>query len=66
MFCCRKVARSERQSVTQFTYYQWRKEFAGLKGNQVKHLKELEKENGRLMSGRNQQLSASSMRRGRS
>ena len=34
--------------VTQFTYYRWRKEFGGLKGVQVKRLKELEKENDRL------------------
>ena len=34
--------------VTQFTYYWWRKEFGGLKGDQVKRLKELEKENDRL------------------
>ncbi|ANH05043.1 transposase [Shinella sp. HZN7] len=34
--------------VTQFTYYRWRKEFGGLKGGQVKRLKELEKENDRL------------------
>jgi putative transposase len=34
--------------VTQFTYYRWRKEFGGLKTNQVKRLKELEKENERL------------------
>jgi transposase-like protein len=34
--------------VTQFTYYRWRKEFGGLKGDQVKRLKEPEKENGRL------------------
>lgn len=34
--------------VTQFTYYRWRNEFGGLKGDQVKRLKELEKENGRL------------------
>ncbi len=34
--------------VTQFTYYRWRKEFGGLKGDQVKRLKELEKENDRL------------------
>lgn len=31
-------------SVTQFTYYRWRKEFGGLKTDQVKRLKELEKE----------------------
>lgn len=35
-------------SVTSITYYRWRKEFGGLKGDQVKRLKELEKENGRL------------------
>src|SRR4029078_11790111 len=34
--------------VTQVTYYRWRKEFGGLKGDQVKRLKELEKENDRL------------------
>lgn len=34
--------------VTQFTYYQWRREYGGLKTNQVKRLKELEKENERL------------------
>lgn len=34
--------------VTLFTYYRWRKEFGGLKSDQVKRLKELEKENERL------------------
>lgn len=34
--------------VTPFTYYRWRKEFGGLKGDQVKRLKEFEKENDRL------------------
>ena len=34
--------------VTPFTYYRWRKEFGGVKGNQVKRLKDLEKENERL------------------
>ena len=34
--------------VTQFTYYRWRKEYGGLKTNQVKRLKELERENERL------------------
>ena len=32
-------------SVTAFTYYRWRKEFGGLKSDQVKRLKDLEKEN---------------------
>jgi len=34
--------------VTQFTYYRWRKEFGGLTTDQVKRLKELERENERL------------------
>jgi len=34
--------------VTQFTYYRWREEFGGLKGDQVRRLKEIEKENDRL------------------
>ena len=34
--------------VTPFTYYRWRKEFGGLKSDQVKRLKDLEKENERL------------------
>jgi len=34
--------------VTQFTYYRWRNEYGGLKGDQVKRLKELETENTRL------------------
>jgi transposase-like protein len=34
--------------VTPFTYYRWRKEFGGLKSDQVKRLRELEKENERL------------------
>ena len=34
--------------VTEQTYYRWRKEYGGLKVEQAKRLKELEKENGRL------------------
>ncbi len=34
--------------VTQFTYYQWRKEFGSLKTDQAKRMRELEKENERL------------------
>ena len=34
--------------VTEATYYRWRKEFGGLKGDQVRRLKELEAENARL------------------
>ena len=31
--------------VTEVTYYRWRNEYGGLKGDQVKRLKELEAEN---------------------
>ena len=34
--------------VTEVTYYRWRREFGGLKADQVKRLKELEAENARL------------------
>ena len=34
--------------VTQQTYYRWRKEYGGLRIEQVKKLKSLEKENARL------------------
>ena len=34
--------------VTEVTYYRWRNEYGGLKSDQVKRLKELEKENERL------------------
>jgi transposase-like protein len=34
--------------VTEVTYYRWRSEYGGLKGDQVKKLKELEAENTRL------------------
>ena len=37
-----------RHDVTPFTYYRWRREFGGLKSDQVKRLKDLEKENERL------------------
>ena len=45
----RLVAEAVRSiGVTQFTYYRWRREYGGLKTDQVKRLKELEKENERL------------------
>ena len=45
----RPVAEAVRTiSVTPFTYYRWRKEYGGLKVDQVKRLKELERENARL------------------
>jgi putative transposase len=34
--------------VSEVTYYRWRSEFGGLKGDQVKRLKALEAENARL------------------
>ena len=34
--------------VTEATYYRWRREFGGLKGDQVKRPKALEAENARL------------------
>ncbi len=34
--------------VTQVTYYRWRKEYGGMKVDQAKRLKDLEKENARL------------------
>jgi putative transposase len=45
----RPVAEAVRAiGVTEVTYYRWRNEYGGLKGGQVKRLKELETENGRL------------------
>ena len=45
----RAIADSIRSiGVTEVTYYRWRKEFGGLKVDQVKRLKELETENARL------------------
>jgi len=34
--------------ITQQTYYRWRKEYGGLKMDQAKRLKELERENAKL------------------
>ena len=34
--------------VTEATFYRWRQEYGGLKGDQVRRLKELEQENARL------------------
>ena len=45
----RPVAEAIRSiGVTEVTYYRWRSEYGGLKGVQVKRLKELEAENNRL------------------
>jgi putative transposase len=43
------VAEAIRQiGVTEVTYYRWRKEYGGMKADQLRRLKELEKENQRL------------------
>jgi len=39
---------SRKQGVTEQTYYRWRKEYGGMRVEQAKRLKELEKENTRL------------------
>ena len=39
---CRKLGISEQ------TYYRWRKEYGGMRVDQMKRLRELEQENGRL------------------
>jgi transposase-like protein len=45
----RSVAEAVRAiGVTEVTYYRWRSEYGGLKGAQVKRLRELEAENTRL------------------
>ena len=35
-------------SISEQTYYRWRKEYGGMKVDQAKRLKELERENARL------------------
>ena len=43
------VAEASRQlRVTEQTYYRWRKEYGGMRVEQAKRLKDLEKENARL------------------
>ena len=43
------TAEAARQlGITEQTYYRWRKEYGGMRINQAKRLKELEKENSRL------------------
>ena len=39
---------SRKIGVTEQTYYRWRKEYGGMKVEQARRLKELEKENTRL------------------
>ena len=43
------VTKAVRQiGVTQQTYYRWRRQYGGMNRDQLKRLKELEKENARL------------------
>jgi transposase-like protein len=39
---------SRELGVSEQTYYRWRKEYGGMEVDQVRRLKELEQENGRL------------------
>ena len=39
---------SKKVGITEQTYYRWRREYGGLQIEQVKRLKELEKENSQL------------------
>ncbi len=39
---------SKQLSVSEQTYYRWRKEYGGMRTSQVRRLKDLEKENVRL------------------
>ena len=39
---------SRHLGITEQTYYRWRKEYGGMRINQAKRLKELDKENARL------------------
>jgi transposase-like protein len=46
---CRAVAEAVKKiGVTEQTYYRWKKKFGGLRIDQAKRLKDLEKENARL------------------
>ena len=39
---------SRELGITEQTYYRWRREYGGMKVSQVRRLKELKRENGRL------------------
>ena len=39
---------SKTLAVTEQTYYRWRKEYGGIKSDQARRLKDLERENARL------------------
>lgn len=38
----------KKMGVTETTYYRWQNQYGGMKAEEMKRLKELEKENGRL------------------
>jgi len=42
------VEASRKAGITEQTYYRWRREYGGMRIDQAKRLKELEKENSRL------------------
>ena len=42
------VEAARKLGITEQTYYRWRREYGGMKVDQAKRLKELEKENTRL------------------
>jgi putative transposase len=42
------VEASRKLGITEQTYYRWRREYGGMRVEQAKRLKELEKENNRL------------------
>jgi hypothetical protein len=44
----KRRARSAGAGISEQTYYKWRREYGGLKMDQAKRLKELERENDRL------------------
>ena len=46
--CHRRLRASRRIAATEQTYYRWRKEYGGLKTDQARRMKDLEKENLRL------------------
>ena len=39
---------SRKLGISEYTYYRWRKEYGGLRIEQAKRLKEIERENARL------------------
>lgn len=42
------VQAARKEEITEQTYYRWRREYGGLKVDQAKRLKDLEKENAQL------------------